>query len=157
MTKEHHYRTEIKWTGNLGKGTTGYRDYSRNHVISVPGKPEIPGSSDSSFRGDTARYNPEEMLVVSLSSCHMLWYLHVCSEAGVIVTHYTDHATGVMEEQGPTGAFSLVTLHPVVTVLKKEMMEKATSLHDKAHSLCYIARSVKFDVRHSPVCRSEEE
>src|ERR1700712_3863044 len=117
MTKEHHYSAEIRWTGNLGKGTSGYRDYDRDHVISVMGKPEIPASSDPSFRGNNTRYNPEEMLVASLSSCHMLWYLHLCSEAGVVVTTYSDHATGVMEEEGNAGAFASVTLHPVVTVL----------------------------------------
>jgi organic hydroperoxide reductase OsmC/OhrA len=121
------------------------------------GKPEIPASSDPSFRGNNTRYNPEEMLVASLSSCHMLWYLHVCSEAGVAVTAYSDHATGIMEEEGNAGAFVSVTLHPVVTVLKKEMIEKATALHDEAHALCYIARSVNFEVHHSPVCRSGQE
>ena len=157
MTKEHHYSAEIRWTGNLGKGTSGYRDYDRDHVISVMGKPEIPASSDPSFRGNNTRYNPEEMLVASLSSCHMLWYLHLCSEAGVVVTTYSDHATGVMEEEGNAGAFASVTLHPVVTVLKKEMIEKATALHEKANALCYIARSVNFEVHHSPECRSEQE
>ena len=155
--KTHHYTTDLCWTGNLGEGTSAYRSYDRDHVISVPGKPDIPGSSDPSFRGNKSRYNPEEMLVSSLSACHMLWYLHVCSDAGVIVTGYSDAATGTMEETAEGGRFTAVTLHPRVTVLNREMIGLAGTLHEKAHALCYIARSVGFPVRHEPVCTSEEQ
>src|ERR1700750_1746367 len=96
--KTHRYTTQLRWTGNLGPGTASYRGYTRDHELSAPGKPTLPGSSDPAFRGDASRYNPEELLVASLSSCHMLWYLHLCSEAGVVVTDYTDSATGTMAE-----------------------------------------------------------
>src|SRR3954468_9175486 len=98
MRGEHHYSLNVKWTGNRGKGTTGYADYDRSHTISVNGKSDILGSSDAAFRGDTSRHNPEDMLVASLSTCHMLWYLHLCADAGIAVTHYTDNATGTMIE-----------------------------------------------------------
>src|SRR5687767_5394074 len=99
--KSHDYRVLVEWTGNQGTGTSGYKDYSRAHEISVTGadRPPIPGSSDPAFRGDPARWNPEELLVASVSSCHKLWYLHLCSGAGVIVTAYRDEATGTMEEE----------------------------------------------------------
>ena len=71
----------MTWTGNTGTGTREYRGYERAHEYLVPGKPVIPGSSDPNFRGDKTHYNPEELLVMSLSSCHMLWYLHLCAEA----------------------------------------------------------------------------
>src|ERR1700761_6095526 len=96
--KEHRYQTQLQGTGNTGEGTSNYRSYERAHEVSVIGKPVIPSSSDPSFRGDPTRYNPEEMLVMSLSSCHMLWFLHLASEAGIVVTDYTDKADGVMEE-----------------------------------------------------------
>ena len=113
----------------------------------------IPASSDPAFRGNKTRYNPEELLVASLSSCHMLWYLHLCSEAGVVVTDYKDDATGLMEETANGGGhFTEVILKPVVTVTDSSMIEKANALHAKANELCFIANSVNFKVRHHPAC-----
>jgi organic hydroperoxide reductase OsmC/OhrA len=150
--KNHYYKAAITWTGNLGAGTSDYRAYGRNYTISVNGKPEIPGSSDPSFRGDPARYNPEELLIVSLSTCHMLWYLHLCSEAAVVVVAYADEATGVMEETPDGGGhFASVTLNPSVILSAKSMIEKATELHQKANQMCFIANSVNFPVHHQPI------
>lgn len=153
MNGTHNYSATITWTGNRGQGTTGYRDYDRNHTISIANKPDILGSSDTAFRGDATRHNPEDMLVSSLSTCHMLWYLHLCADAGVIVTAYTDNATGVMQESPAGGGrFKEVVLHPVVTVTDASMIEKANSLHTKAHEKCFIANSVNFPVLHEPQC-----
>ncbi|MBL0743204.1 OsmC family protein [Chryseolinea lacunae] len=147
----HHYTTTLAWTGNKGNGTADYKGYERSHLLSAEGKPEIPGSSDPKFRGDKTRYNPEELLVASLSSCHMLWYLHVCAVNGVIVTDYVDNAAGTMRENADgSGEFLEVTLHPVVTVKDKSMTDKANALHDEAHAMCFIARSVSFPVHHMP-------
>lgn len=149
--KNHHYKTTIQWTGNRGSGTSSYRDYERSHTISAENKPVIEASSDPAFRGDKTKYNPEEMLLSSLSSCHMLWYLHFCSEAGIIVTDYIDHATGTMEEtNNGSGHFVEVTLHPIVTLQNEEMTEKAKELHHKANEFCFIANSVNFPVKHIP-------
>ena len=151
MGKEHHYTTQLIWTGNTGEGTANYRSYDRDHILSVTGKPEIPGSSDPSFRGNPQRYNPEELLVSSLSSCHMLWYLHLCAVNGVVVVDYKDEAIGTMVETADGGGyFSEVILRPVVTVAEGGMSEKARSLHHEANKLCFIANSVKFLVRHEP-------
>lgn len=151
MNKEHHYALSIEWTGNLGTGTSDYRAYTRNHTISTDGKPDLLASSDPSFRGDKTRHNPEEMLVAALSSCHMLSYLHVCVLNGVVVLEYKDNATGTMKEN-PDGSGQLteVTLRPVVKVKDTSMIEKANHLHEKASQLCFIARSVNFQVHHSP-------
>jgi organic hydroperoxide reductase OsmC/OhrA len=155
--KEHHYKATITWTGNLGTGTSNYRAFSRNHEISVEGKPVIPASSDPAFRGDPSRYNPEELLVASLSDCHMLWYLHLCSEAGVIVIEYVDQAIGVMTEAADgSGKFKEVTLYPQVTVTDAAMVEKANALHHKANQMCFIANSCNFPVHHQPTCRVKE-
>lgn len=156
MAKEHHYVTQLRWTGNRGEGTSNYRAYDRDHVLSTNGKPEIPGSSDPSFRGNPQRYNPEELLVASLSSCHMLWYLHLCAVNGVVVVSYEDRAEGVMAETADGGGhFTLVVLRPVVTVTTAAMVEKAKELHHGANQLCFIANSVNFPVRHEPVIAVE--
>jgi len=150
MGKEHHYESTLTWTGNKGRGTASYVEYNREFTISINGKPDLPGSSDPAFRGDPTRHNPEDMLVASLSSCHMLWYLHLCSEAKVIVTAYVDCATGTMIEDENGGRFTEVELHPVVTVSEKHMLELADELHHKAHAMCFIANSVNFPVKLNP-------
>jgi len=148
---EHHYALTIEWTGNLGTGTSGYRDYTRNHTISVENKPELLGSSDPHFRGDKTRHNPEDMLVAALSSCHMLSYLHLCAVNKVVVLEYKDNATGTMKENPDgSGQFTEVTLHPEVKVKDASMIETANHLHEKASQLCFIARSVNFPVHHIP-------
>src|SRR5688572_29026869 len=109
--KQHQYKTTVTWTGNKGSGTSDYRAYERGHTISADGKTDILCSSDPAFRGDKTKYNPEDILVGSLSGCHMLWYLHLCAENGVVVTNYTDHATGIMAENSDgSGQFTEVTL-----------------------------------------------
>jgi organic hydroperoxide reductase OsmC/OhrA len=149
--KRHSYAVNVRWTGNLGQGTANYRSYARNHEISVAGKPVVPGSSDPNFRGDRTRYNPEELLVASLSTCHMLWYLHLCSEAGVIVVDYQDDASGSMTETSDGGGhFSSVTLRPAVRIADTGKSDLALELHDRAHHLCFIANSVNFPVRCEP-------
>lgn len=149
MGERKRYQVDVLWTGNSGSGTASYRGYERSHSVQVEGKPVIYGSSDPAFRGDAAKYNPEELLVASLSSCHMLWYLHLCAEAGVEVVHYVDHATGTMiEKQDGSGHFEEVVLNPAVTVSKNSMMLLAKELHRKANEKCFIANSVNFPVRH---------
>ena len=149
----HFYKATINWTGNLGKGTSQYKAYSRNHEISSEDKPTIYASSDPSFRGEATRYNPEELFVASLSSCHMLWYLHLCSEAGVVVIDYIDNATGTMTEtEDGSGHFTEVTLHPIVIVTEASMVDKANELHYEAHKFCFVANSCNFPVHHNPTC-----
>lgn len=149
--KHHHYPITMKWTGNTGNGTRDYRGYERAHEYSVPGKPVIPGSSDPAFRGDRARYNPEELLVMSLSSCHMLWFLHLAAVEGVVVTAYADEATGTMVESADSGGhFVEVVLRPRVTFEREGDRQQAAALHSRAHHLCFIANSVNFPVRCEP-------
>ena len=154
--KQHRYEVQLEWIGNEGEGTKTYKTHSRNHTIACDGKPQIHGSSDSSFRGDPSRYNPEELLVASLSSCHMLWYLHLCSVNQITVLDYRDSASGVMKENDDgSGEFVQVTLRPVVKVPKGGDQARALALHDEAHRLCFIARSVRFVV--STAAQIEEQ
>lgn len=155
--KEHHYSTDIDWTGNEGSGTSDYTSYKRNYLISSDGKPTIEGSSDPAFRGDRSKYNPEELFLASISSCHMLWYLHLCSENRIIVTSYTDNAKGTMTETKDGGGhFTEVTLYPVVTVTEISMIETANELHKRANELCFIANSCNFPIHHKPVCKTSD-
>ena len=154
MARQHNYHISVTWTGNNGTGTSDYNAYDRSHIISAGNKIDIPGSSDPLFRGDKNKYNPEELLVASLSSCHMLWYLHMCAEAGVIVVDYIDNASGIMIEiANGGGRFKEVTLNPVVTVTENSMIEKANELHKRANERCFIANSVNFPVLHNPTIR----
>lgn len=157
MNKKHHYKVNLTWTGSQGLGTSSYTSYSRDHEINVDGKPTLPCSSDPSFKGNKSRYNPEELLVASLSSCHMLWYLHLCSVNGVIVIDYVEEANGTMVETADGGGtFTEVSLNPVVTVANEDMIELAQSLHTKANQLCFIANSCNFPVHHHPACKSQK-
>ena len=154
MEKQHHYNATIVWTGNNGTGTDNYKSYERSHKIIIENKSDILCSSDPAFRGDKTKHNPEELLVSAVSSCHMLWYLHLCSEAGVVVLDYTDSATGIMDEgSNGSGRFTKVTLNPVVTVTENTMVDKANELHKKANELCFIANSVNFPVTHHPTAK----
>ena len=149
---EHTYATSLRWSGNRGEGTSSYRGYGREHVISAPGKPDLGASSDPAFRGDSSRWNPEELLVAALSSCHLLFYLHLCADAGVVVVDYEDDAGGVMVQGADGGGeFREVVLRPRVTVAQEAMVEAAVAQHARAHGLCFIARSVNFEVRHEPL------
>jgi len=151
MIKKHPYSIKLNWTGNTGEGTTNYRNYLRDHEIAIEGKQKILCSSDPSFRGDPSRYNPEELLVASLSGCHMLWYLHLCAVNGVNVLKYEDHAEGVMnEKEDGSGIFEKVTLKPWILIDKPEMTQKAHELHHEANKKCFIANSCNFPVVHEP-------
>jgi len=150
--RQHHYATRTEWTGNPGEGTTGHRAYSRDHVISAAGRPDLAGSSDPAFRGDASRWNPEDLLVASLSSCHMLWYLHLCAQAKITVLAYHDNAEGTMvEDAGGGGRFTQAVLRPVATLAAGSDAALAKSLHEEAHRLCFIANSVNFPVSIEPV------
>lgn len=143
---KHAYVVSVTWTGNKGSGTSAYRAYGRDHRVQAPGKPDIVGSSDKAFHGDVERWNPEELLIAALSQCHMLSFLHVACDAGVVVTSYEDDALGVLELRGDGGgAVTSVVLKPRVEVVPGHGQD-INALHHRAHELCFIANSVNFPV-----------
>lgn len=157
MDKSHRYTVTVNWNDPTGKGTTDYRSYQRDHLIYSAEKHPILASSDPAFRGNELRYNPEELFLASLSSCHMLWYLHLCADAGIVVIEYTDNPIGTMVENAQNGGqFTEVILQPHVTVQKRDMVDHARALHNEAHRLCFIANSVNFPVRHAATITSEQ-
>jgi len=151
MAHTHDYAVDIEWTGNRGTGTSGYRDYGREHTLTAPGKQPIEGSADRTFHGDADRWNPEQLLLSALSQCHMLSYLHVAARHGVVVVAYTDSASATLETATDgSGHLTSATLRPTVTVAEPGMRDLAESLHGEASSLCFIAASVNFPVAHEP-------
>lgn len=155
--KQHHYKIILKWTGNTGSGTQNYRSYNRDHEVWVAGKQHtILGASDPSFRGDPSRYNPEELFLASISNCHMLWYLHLCSAHQIVVLEYLDQAQGIMEEDvAGSGRFTSVTLYPQVKIKDATMIEQANQLHAAANKMCFIANSCNFKIDHEPITTTQ--
>jgi organic hydroperoxide reductase OsmC/OhrA len=149
---EHGYDVEVTWTGNTGEGTSTYRGYRRDHTVRSAGLPDVLGSADRTFHGDASRWNPELLLLAALSQCHLLSYLHVCVDAGVVVEAYVDRATGSMRsDPDGSGRFTQVVLRPEVVIADAGMLDAATRAHERAHELCFIANSVNFPVLHQPL------
>lgn len=151
----HHYKTTITWTGNTGTGTSGIKAYERDHIISVEGKPDIPGTSEVSLLGNRLRYNPEELLLAAVSACHMLWYLYLCARDGIVVTAYEDRASGTMENTANGGGrFTGITLRPAIAISGAIDEEHLARLQHEANSLCYIASSCNFPIGHEASYRA---
>lgn len=149
MSRLHTYNTNVEWTGNTGQGTKDYNGYKRDFTIGATHKTIIPGSSDPAFLGDYTRYNPEELLLASVSSCHMLWYLHLCAVENIIVISYNDTAHGTMKEyEDGNGEFTNICLNPVVTITDESQVQLAEDIHKKANTMCFIANSLKCSVVH---------
>ena len=146
MAQTHHFSAKLTWTGAAKGVTSSYESYSRDYVIDVPGKSPLPGSADKVFRGDSSRHNPEDLLVMSLSACHMLTYLAEAARAGVHVVAYADEASGTMQLHDGKMRFTEVSLRPQVVIAAGSDAAQATQLHDKAHEHCFIANSVNFPV-----------
>jgi organic hydroperoxide reductase OsmC/OhrA len=150
MQTDHHFAVDVEWTGNKGTGTSGYKEYGRENSISAAGKVSIDGSSARVFHGNPERWNPEELLIAALAECHLLSYLHVALSHGIVVTGYTDAATGTMEQTANGGGhFTSVTLRPLVTISSGDPA-LAQQLHEEAAEKCFIAASVNFPVLHEP-------
>lgn len=147
----HEYPSRIVWTGNRGQGTANYRAYDRTWDVAIPGKAAIHCSNDPLLGGDPSKMNPEDLLISALSACHMLWYLHYASDAGIVVTQYEDTPLGIGEvAKGGAGRFTSAILRPHITVSEGTNIEAATAIHDRIHDVCFIARSVNFPISYEP-------
>ncbi|WP_040160675.1 OsmC family protein [Mobilicoccus massiliensis] len=147
----HTYELELEWTGDLGTGTSGYRDYSRDVLAHSEGRPTLELSADRPFRGDPSRWNPEVLLLAALSECHLLSFLHVAVMHGVTVVAYTDTPVGEMEQSGIGGHFTRVLLRPRVTITDPGHAELVPRLHEEAGAACFIASSMNFPVEHEAI------
>lgn len=149
MNIDHQFSVGVTWQGDLGSGTSSFRAYSREHSVTAEGCDPIAGSSARVFHGDAGRWNPEQLLIASLSQCHMLSYLHSAAAHGIVVTAYTDAATGTLRQVGDGGHLREVTLRPAVTISSGDPA-LASRLHDEAAENCFIAASVNFPVHREP-------
>jgi organic hydroperoxide reductase OsmC/OhrA len=151
---QHSYEVAVEWQGNRGTGTSDYRAYGREVLVTASGKPDIAGSADRAFRGTPERWNPEDLLLAALSQCHLLSYLHAAASHGIVVTAYTDSASAVMEQTADGGGhFVSATLRPIVTISAGDP-KLANTLHEQASAQCFIAASVNFPVHHEPQIQS---
>jgi organic hydroperoxide reductase OsmC/OhrA len=149
VSRQHRYTVTVEWTGNRGEGTSSYRSYDRDHEVRAEHATTIAGSSDPAFRGNPSRWNPEQLLVAAASQCHMLSYLHHAAVNGISVVAYVDHPTAVMTEDGAGGgAFTEITLHPLVTITDPIQVELAERLHHDANRTCFVASSLALPVAH---------
>jgi organic hydroperoxide reductase OsmC/OhrA len=147
MPKAHDFCSHIRWTGNLGQGNATYKGYARRWQVVTPGKPVIECSNDPLLGGDPTLHNPEDMLLNALSACHMLWYLHLAFEAGIVVLDYEDAPLGHGESVASgAGRFVGATLRPVITLAIGTDPLAADAVHGKIHEVCFIAKSVNFPV-----------
>lgn len=157
MAKEHTFEARVIWTGNRGTGTSAYKAYDRTWDMALTGKEVVHCSNDPMLGGDPTKYNPEDLLISALSSCHMLWYLHLCSVAGVTVLDYQDDAVGIGEsEPSGKGRFVEAILRPTITITADSNKDEAIAIHDRIHEFCFIARSVNFPVRYEPTIKVSE-
>ena len=147
---QHEYVSSIRWTGNRGPGNKEYRGYDRTWDIVTPGKPVINCSNDPMLGGNPALPNPEDLLLSCLSSCHMLWYLHLACTSGVVVLGYEDSSLGIGEtEKSGAGRFVSAVLRPKILLAPGSDPQVADAIHHRIHEYCFIARSVNFPVTYA--------
>lgn len=148
---KHLFKAEAKWTSNQEDSTK--RFYSKSHKILIEGKPVLNVSAAKAFKGDPELYNPEDLLLSSLVSCHMMSYLYVCSQNGIEVLEYSDNAEATLEASlDGSGRFVEVKLNPKVTITNPNKIQMALDLHQNANQLCFIANSCNFPVLHNASC-----
>lgn len=148
MTK-HSFKATLNWPIPEQENV---RRSSKSHIISIEGKPDLAVSAAKAFKGDPTLYNPEDLLLSSLMSCHMMSYLYCCALEKIDVVSYKDNATAILETQSDgSGRIVKVMLHPEVQIADANKIELAKSLHAKANQLCFIANSCNFEVEHSAV------
>lgn len=149
------YTAAIRWSRGEQKFTDNR--YSRAHLWRFDGGAVVPASSSPAVvplpMSDAAAVDPEEAFVASLSSCHMLWFLALAAKRGYTVDSYADDASGVMEKN-PAGrlAMTSVTLRPLVEFSGAKLPDRAAldALHHAAHAECFIAASIRSEVRLEP-------
>ncbi|WP_163398539.1 OsmC family protein [Flavobacterium fluviatile] len=155
MTFKHIFKAAINWTSNQNQEQLGRKFYSKSHKILIEGKPVLDVSAAKAFKGDPELYNPEDLLLSSLVSCHMMSYLYVCCQNGIEVLEYTDNAEAILEvAPDGSGRFTEVRLYPKVKIANPDQIQGALELHTKANQLCFIANSCNFPVLHNATCET---
>ena len=150
---KHLFQAEVSWTSSQAQEDSTKRIYSKSHQIKIEGKPILNVSAAKAFKGDPELYNPEDLLLSSLVSCHMMSYLYVCAQNNIEVLEYSDNAEAILETfTGASGRFVEVRLNPKVKISNLHKIELAVDLHKKANQLCFIANSCNFPILHKATC-----
>ena len=150
---KHLFKATLNWTSQQNQNKLSERYYSKTHQIKIEGKPVLDISAAKAFKGNPSLYNPEDLLLSSLVSCHMMSYLYVCSQNGIEILEYSDHAEAILEvSPDGSGRFVEVKLFPKVKISNSDQIELALQLHQKANQLCFIANSCNFSVLHEASC-----
>jgi len=151
----HLFKATLNWSSNKKQEETISKFYNKSHQIKIEGKPVLDISAAKAFKGDPSLYNPEDLLLSSLVSCHMMSYLYVCSQNGIEVLEYSDNAEATLEvSPDGSGRFTEVRLKPKVKISNPDKVELALELHTKANKLCFIANSCNFPVLHEASCEA---
>ena len=149
------FKVQAKWSS---KDALDISINGKTHQVFIDNKLPLTISAAKAFKGDETKYNPEDLLISALSSCHMMSYFYVCAQNGIELIDYADTAIGTLElNSDGSGAFTLVTLNPIVTVLNKSMVDKARGLHQEANRLCFIANSCNFPIIHKATVKAVEK
>ena len=153
MTFKHIFKAETNWISKQKLADSPQRFYNKSHQVKIEGKPLLDVSAAKAFKGDPELYNPEDLLLSSLVSCHMMSYLYVCSQNGIEVLEYSDNAEATLEvNPDGSGRFVEARLYPKVKISNPDQIELALELHQKANQLCFIANSCNFPVLHNGSC-----
>lgn len=152
---KHLFKAEVNWTSSPNPEQSASKFYTKSHKIVIEGKPVLNVSAAKAFKGDPELYNPEDLLLSSLVSCHMMSYLYVCAQNGIEVLEYSDNAEATLEVSADgSGRFVTVKLNPKVKIANTDKVELALELHTKANQLCFIANSCNFPVLHEASCEA---
>ena len=148
----HKFIAHLDWKKKTENELKNNRKSVKNHQVTVKDKQPLLLSAAKSFKGDDQLYNPEDLLLSSLASCHMMSYLYCCSKYQIDVINYTDNAEAVLEVN-PDGSGKIIQaiLNPIVTIRDEKHLKQAINLHQEARQLCFIANSCNFEILHFPI------
>jgi organic hydroperoxide reductase OsmC/OhrA len=141
---DHRYEARLSWTGSTG---LGWDSYGRDHTAAAPPAEQEIRLTTGEAKGDPTVLNPEQLVVMAASSCQMLWFLHLAAKARVDVVAYEDEASGVMPAGDEPLRLTEITLRPRITVAGDASEERVRKLVSTAHEHCYIANSLKSDMK----------
>ncbi|WP_281635847.1 OsmC family protein [Flavobacterium marginilacus] len=153
MGFKHLFKVKLNWISVPKETISTSKKHLKNHQITIEGKEILNLSAAKAFKGDPNLYNPEDLLLSAVVSCHMMSYLYISSQNGIDVLSYQDDAEATLEvSENGSGRFIEVRLYPKVVIQQKEKIAEALELHSKANELCFIANSCNFKIVHFPAC-----
>ncbi|QDO92455.1 osmotically inducible protein OsmC [Formosa sediminum] len=144
------FKISNSWSLEHASKITSKGGSIKTHQVFLEKGKTLEVSAAKPFKGDPSKYNPEELLMAALSSCHFMSYLYVCEQAGITILEYSDTVEGILNLQANgSGAFAKISLNPQVKIENQDQIQLAESLHEKAGNLCFIANSCAFKIEYN--------